>query len=135
MADVVKAPVDGNDGGLRGSGFSAENWPPNSTIPEISARRPVARPTRGDSYTTRIETFLQANGLTVYRFEHRRRHRAVIVDLGGRSVAVFFPRTGGDRRGPLNAVRSLKRALIAAGWNPDPQPQNQIPPRPRAPRC
>jgi hypothetical protein len=63
-----------------------------------------------DDYTKRIAAFLEERGVTQYRFEHRRKHRAVIIP-GNRPV--FFSTSGSDRRGPRNTIAILKRAIAA----------------------
>jgi hypothetical protein len=74
-----------------------------------------ARAGRGDDYVKRIERFLGRHRIDGYRFERRRKHRAVIVAHRGKVATVIFPVSGSDRRGPRNAVSTLRRALGLIG--------------------
>ena len=68
-----------------------------------------------DDYVKRIESFLDRHRIDGYRFERRRKHRAVVVAHRGKVTTVIFPLTGSDIRGPRNAVASLRRALGLVG--------------------
>jgi hypothetical protein len=65
-----------------------------------------------DDYLARIRSVLTA--LRDFRIEHRRRHRAVRVTHGGRTITVTFPSSGSDWRGARNATADLRRALRRA---------------------
>jgi hypothetical protein len=66
---------------------------------------------RGDDYVTKISRTLSAHGITSWHFERTRRHRAVRVTHGGRTITVTFPSSGSDWRGARNATADLRRAL------------------------
>jgi enoyl-[acyl-carrier-protein] reductase (NADH) len=69
-----------------------------------------------DDYVNAIRRVLAAHNISTYRFKHRRRHRAVVVEHGGETVTVTFPSTASDsRHGPRNAEADLRRALRGAG--------------------
>jgi hypothetical protein len=68
-----------------------------------------------DDYIPRIERFLQHHRIETYRFEQRRKHRAVVVAFRGKSTTIFFPASGSDQRGPANTVSNLRRALGLVG--------------------
>jgi hypothetical protein len=71
-----------------------------------------------DAYVQRIRSFLARHDIANYRFVRRVKHRAVVVEHGGRVVTVIFPSSGSDWRGPANAVASLRRALRLNGVAP-----------------
>jgi hypothetical protein len=71
-----------------------------------------------DDYTDRIERFLEQHHITAYRFEHRSKHRAVIVTHGSREITVIFPFSRSDWRGSRNCVSSLRRVLGMIGEAP-----------------
>ncbi len=71
-----------------------------------------------NDYVKRIERFLEQHHITAYRFEHRSKHRAVVVEHGGKVTTVVFPLSGSDWRGPANAVTSPRRALGLVGGTP-----------------
>lgn len=66
---------------------------------------------RRDEYTDRIERFLGQHGIRNYRFEHRSKHRSVVITHGSRSVTYILPVSGSDWRGPRRAVSDLRRML------------------------
>jgi len=68
-----------------------------------------------DDYTARIKAFLDRHGIDGYHFVQKAKHRAVVVEHGGKVTTIIFPSSGSDWRGPANAVRSLRRALGLAG--------------------
>jgi hypothetical protein len=68
-----------------------------------------------DDYVKSIVSFLDSRGIETYRFEKRTRHRAVVVEYRGKESTVIFPTSGSDWRGPLNTIRSLRRALGLIG--------------------
>jgi hypothetical protein len=61
-------------------------------------------------FETAIERVLDANGIR-YRYARRRKHRAVIVEHGGRVRSFTFPSSPSDHRGPRNFAAYLRRAL------------------------
>jgi hypothetical protein len=69
---------------------------------------------RRDDDTDHIQRFLAKHRLP-YRFERRTKHRAVVVQQGGREVVVFFPLTGDRYFGPHIVVRKLRHALGLVG--------------------
>jgi hypothetical protein len=71
--------------------------------------------TKRDDYVIAIERELARHRIRTYRFAHRRKHRALIVEHGGKVVTVIFPASGSDIRGPANAVSSLRHALGLVG--------------------
>ena len=73
---------------------------------------------RDDDYTDRIERFLEQHHITAFRFEHRSKHRAVIVTHGSREITVIFPFSGSDWRGPRNVIATLRHALGLVGGAP-----------------
>ena len=46
-----------------------------------------------DDYVKRIESFLDRHRIDGYRFERRRKHRAVVVAHRGKVTTVIFPCT------------------------------------------
>jgi hypothetical protein len=68
-----------------------------------------------DDYLARIERVLAQHEIRDYRIERTRRHRRVVIERGGRQIAVTFPTTPSDWRGPLNAAADLRRALGLGG--------------------
>jgi hypothetical protein len=74
--------------------------------------------TKRDDYTARIKAFLDRHRIEDYRFERRRKHRAVVVIHRGKVTIVIFPNSGSDWRGPHNAVSSLRHALGLVGGAP-----------------
>ncbi len=69
----------------------------------------------GDDSVKRIERFLNRHLIDDYRFEGRRKHRAVVAAHHGKVATVVFPTSGSDIRGPRNAVTSLRHALGLVG--------------------
>jgi hypothetical protein len=69
-----------------------------------------SRPHR-DDYTKRLESLLSRYGVEDYRFERRRKHRALVVMHQGRTSTIIFPVSPSDRRGLWNTMASLRRAL------------------------
>jgi hypothetical protein len=64
-----------------------------------------------DEFIERIEQFLSEHAIDNYRFEQRSKHRVVVIEYRGSTHQVFFPSTGSDRRGPLNAVSTVRHVL------------------------
>jgi hypothetical protein len=71
-----------------------------------------------DDYTARIEAFLDRHQISNYRFVHRAKHRAVVVEHGGKVTTVVFPSSGSDWRGSHNAISTLRHALGLIGGAP-----------------
>jgi hypothetical protein len=70
---------------------------------------------RYDDYTDRIERFRALHNIKTYCFEHRGRHRRAVITHSGREITYIFPFSGSDRRGPHNAVSSLRHVLGLVG--------------------
>jgi hypothetical protein len=64
-----------------------------------------------NDYVQRIRAFLDRHDIANYRFVRRAKHRAVVVEHGGKVTTVIFPASGSDWRGPANTVGNLRRAL------------------------
>jgi hypothetical protein len=73
---------------------------------------------RRDDYTALITRFLDRHRIKTFRFEHRSKHRAVVVEHGGRITTVIFPNSGSDVRGPRNTIATLRHALGLIGGAP-----------------
>jgi hypothetical protein len=54
---------------------------------------------------------LDQHGISTYRIEHRRRHRAVLVDHARKDITLVIPSSGSDWPGARNAEADLRRAL------------------------
>jgi hypothetical protein len=78
----------------------------------------LARRAQRDDYTARIEAFFDRHQISNYRFERRRKHRAVVVTHLGKECTIIFPASGSDWRGPANAIASLRHALGLVGKAP-----------------
>ena len=93
--------------------------PTRACRPQARGRRAAEwRCAVSDDYMKRIRRFLDRHGIDDYRFVHRRKHRAVVVEHGGKVTTIVFPLSGSDWRGPANAVTSLRRALGLVGEAP-----------------
>jgi hypothetical protein len=68
-----------------------------------------------DDYLAKIRRLLSSYGISDYQVVRRRRHRAVVVAHGGKTVTVTVSSTGSDFRGARNAAADLRRALGLAG--------------------
>lgn len=71
-----------------------------------------------DDYVQRIRSFLDRHDIANYRFVRRSKHRAVIVEHGGKVTTVVFPFSGSDWRGPRNVIATLRHALGLVGGAP-----------------
>jgi hypothetical protein len=71
-----------------------------------------------DDYTTRIQRELARHGIDDFHFVRRSRHRAVVVEHGGKVTTVVFPSSGSDWRGSHNAISTLRHALGLIGGAP-----------------
>jgi len=79
--------------------------------PSLGRKRIIRR----DDYTQAIERFLADHNISTYEFKPRRKHRALVVEFGGRTHLVIFPFSGSDWRGPAQAVTTLRHVLGLVG--------------------
>jgi hypothetical protein len=70
---------------------------------------------RRSDTTKAIERFLADRNITTYRFNHRTKHRVVIVTYGGRDIFVTIPTSSCNWRAPYYAVSNLRHALGLVG--------------------
>ncbi len=69
-----------------------------------------------DAFTLATERELEHWPEVHHRFEFTRKHRRVIISLGGRERFVIFPTSASDNiRGPLGHVTNLRVELRALG--------------------
>lgn len=68
-----------------------------------------------DDYVDRAERLLRQHRIETFRIEHRSKHRAIVVNHGGKEYTVIIPSTGSDWRGPAAMVSVLRRLLGLRG--------------------
>ena len=64
-----------------------------------------------NEYIDRITRFLKQHDIDRFEFVQLTKHRAVLIQHGGKSHRVVFAATGSDWRGPENTISDIRHTL------------------------